>query len=332
MKRIFLFILAVLIIFFTKNSIKEVYESSEDRPFKTISYIETIESYSPWDGKVIIKKSINYVYPDKLRIDYIDELNSIEIINGDKYFYTNDKIDHVIVRWTVPLIDIDIFEILKMIEGKEIIGYEVKYGVQYKIIGIKDKVDDIQYLTKVWVGDYKGFTLPYKVEYFINNKIVSQRIFEYQSIEDKIDFKLFSIPSLGSKKLLFDGSEPIYLTLSRAKKFLDFEPIIYKNNGYNLAETKIIREEDKNILNLVYIKDDVKIEVYQRRRENKDTLFTMKNDGDKIYVDFTEGDVFVSVVGTIENYAETIDFCTGLSDKLNFEKIDGEYRDGQDDI
>lgn len=332
MKRIFILILAFLLTLLIKNLSKEVYKNNEDRLFKNISYVETTESYSPWDGKVIIKKSISYAYPDKLRIDYIEEFNSIEIINGDKYYYTNDKIDHIIVRWAVPLIDIDIFEILKMIEGKEIIGYEVKHDVQYKIIGIKNKVDDVQYLTKVWVGDYKGFSLPYKVEYFINNKIVSQRVFEYQLIDDKIDFKLFSISSLGPKKLLFDGSEPIYVTLSRAKKFINFEPLIYKNNGYNLAETKVIREEGKNILNLVYIKDDVKIEVLQRKRENKDSLFTMKTDGDKIYIDFIEGDIFVSVVGTLENYVDIIDFCSGLSKKINFEKIDGEYRDGQDDI
>ncbi|MCX7904757.1 MAG: hypothetical protein N2486_09645 [Caloramator sp.] len=332
MKRIFIFILMALIIFFIKNSIKEVYVSNENGSFKTISYIETIESYSPWDGKIILKKSVSYVYPDKLRVDYLDELNSVEIINGDKYFYTNNNIDHIIVRWTIPVLDIDIFDIFKMIEGKEIIGYEVKNDVQYRIIGIKNKVDDVQYLTKVWIGDYKGFLLPYKVEYFISNKIVTQRIFEYQSIDDKIDLHSFTLSSLGSKKLLFDGSEPVYLNFNRAKKFLNFEPLIYKNNGYNLSETKLIREEGKNILNLVYIKGDVIIEVFERKKESKDSLLSIKNDGDKIYVDFIEGDIFISVVGAIENYVDIIDFCSGLSDKLNFEKIDGEYRDGQDDI
>ncbi|SEG13199.1 hypothetical protein SAMN05660865_01816 [Caloramator fervidus] len=323
-------LIVLIVLFCFLVSKKEVFKYEKIyNGIKSIVYIETIEGYSQWDGKLKLSKKIFYSYPDKLRIDYIDELNSVEIINGDKYYYSNDRLDHVKVRWNIPIINLDIFELMKNLNGKEILGYEIKDDLRLKIIGIKSKVDNVSYLTKVWIGEFKGYELPFKVEYFVNNKIVSLKKYEYFSVNDILDNNLFS--SLNFKKRFeFDGSEACYITLEDAKRFINFFPILSSDKNYFLSEVKLIKSDNKVVLGLAYLKDNFKIEVYERKA-NKEDLKDIKFFEDKVLISFCDKDVYFEVLGPRKNYSDILNFCLSLSKNINF-MLDGEYKDGQDNF
>lgn len=332
MRRVLLFlsIIIVLYLFTLRDNNIEVVEKININQIKSIVFIQTTTGYSESDGKVVVVKKIYYSKPDKFRIETVDKVNAVEVINKYKYVYYNDRLDKIIVRHTIPKIELEIFDICNMINDSnaEFQGYENKGNITYRIVAIKNNFDDKKYIKKIWFFEHEGMNLPYKIEYFINNTIVSQSKFEYISINKPIDDELFDIDSFPERNLVYEGSEAVYfLNIEDTLKYLSFIPKVSVSGDFYLSEIKLNRVEDENILSLTYIKDDVKIFVIEKKTDKSEKGYSIRSEEEHLKVEFNEDGINIQVIGRAEDYIDIMHLCSSITQRINFEAIDGEYED-----
>ncbi|KRQ87311.1 hypothetical protein ABG79_00649 [Caloramator mitchellensis] len=320
----------ILVIAFESDLDVEVLEKINSNQIKSIVYIEKRVSFSEWDGKFELQKKIYYSHPDKVRIEKLDDLHEVEIINRYNYVYYNDRLDKIIVRQTIPKIELDIFDAFSMpYDSKtEFQGYETKGNITYNIFSFICNIDDTKYVKKIWTFEHEGISLPYKIEYFINNSIVSLSTFEYVSINKPIDDNLFRVDSLPQKNFAYDGCESAYfLNIEDALKYISFIPKISISGDYSLIKIEIIRIQEENVLRLNYNKDDVNIILNEKKANKNFKGYTVKSEGENIIINFIEDGVEIEISGKAEDYVDIMQFCSSITQKINFEAIDGEYYD-----
>ncbi|QCX33019.1 hypothetical protein FDN13_04440 [Caloramator sp. E03] len=175
---------------------------------------------------------ISYIFPDKLRIENLEDKKTIEIYNGNKFILYDGKIK---VKECFPIEGPNVIETEKKIrdiiknKNYEFFGYEVKDNRLLKVIGVKWELDNHNYMQKFWIGDINEITLPFIEEYFVDNVVISRTTYSYVKVNEAINYTLFEIASLPSSDIIIDGvlSKTVE-SYDEAQKYLNFNIILPK--------------------------------------------------------------------------------------------------------
>ncbi|SKA90681.1 Outer membrane lipoprotein-sorting protein [Caloramator quimbayensis] len=202
----------------------------ENESIKSIKYIEKKEVLGVKSGINKTVSEISYVYPDKLRIESLDNIKNIEIYNGNKYIHYDGKIK---IKECFPIDKPNILEIEKNINDSinnknyEFLGYEIKDNKRLKVISIKWKLNDHNYMQKFKLQEIKGITLPYMEEYFVDNVVISKTTYDYLKVNETLKEDIFKIESLPSSDIINDGvlSKTVE-SYEEAQKYLNFRIIV----------------------------------------------------------------------------------------------------------
>jgi hypothetical protein len=172
--------------------------SNENERIISLSYKEINEHYNEFNNLRSSCSEVNYVYPDKLRIENSGEVNTIEIYNLGR-FTTYDKNTKVVNSGLIkvekiPKALVISEKLCRIIEtGKyKSIGYEEKDNKKLRVITTANDENNNSYI-KYWILEYNGVKLPYAEEYFLNNEVISKTSYIYQKINDKIDNEMFKL-------------------------------------------------------------------------------------------------------------------------------------------
>lgn len=289
-----------------------------------IQYIET----TYFEGNGLEKKStcVSYIYPDRIRYDTDNE---VEIYNGGKYIYYNNR-DNVIkvkqgFKPDEPYVT-DIEKIINELTAKdklEFFGYEEKKNNKFKVVGIKTKSNEHDYLKKIWIGDINGITLPFIVENFIDNSIVYKSEISYLKVNKTIDSSLFDVSSLPDVKIIDDGFIPkTFDNFDKAQKQLKFKILIPKNAppDFILSEIGIIPTESPAFY-CMYFKNGLRI--YLNESEKKTDFiknasiaglpcsYEIKND--KIAILWKQNNLYVNISGDELVYNEVVSMAEDIA-------------------
>jgi hypothetical protein len=150
------------------------------------------------DNSITIKTSnVTYLYPNKLRIETLGKIKTIEIYNRKRYIYYN--VNSNIIK-NIPLYNKVIPPVLeksrnldKIIKGGsyEFFGFEEKDDKRLQVIGVISETDGHQVLHKYWVEKLLNSYLVYKEEYFIDNIVNSKTTYVYLKVNEQIDDTFF---------------------------------------------------------------------------------------------------------------------------------------------
>lgn len=202
----------------------------ENESIKSLRYIEKKEVLGVKSGINTTVSEISYVYPDKLRIENLGNIKIIEIYNGNKFIYYDGKIR---IKECFPIDKPYVLQIEKNIndainnKSYEFLGYEVKDNRRLKVIAIKWKLNDHNYMQKFRLEEINGINLPYIEEYFVDNVVISKTTYDYLKINEILKEYIFEIESLPSSDIINDGvlSKTVE-SYEEAQKYLNFKLII----------------------------------------------------------------------------------------------------------
>ncbi|MCX7884295.1 MAG: hypothetical protein N2448_04615 [Caloramator sp.] len=212
------------------NAVYMSINALENKSIKSIRYIEKKEALGVKSG---INKSVSeiyYVYPDKLRIENLGNIKTIEIYNDNRFIYYDGKIR---IKECFPIDKPYILQVEKNIndainnKNYEFLGYEVKDNRRLKVIAIKWKLNDHNYMQKFRLEETNGINLPYIEEYFVDNVVISKTTYDYLKINEILKDYIFQIESLPPSDIINDGvlSKTVE-SYEEAQKYLNFKLII----------------------------------------------------------------------------------------------------------
>lgn len=235
---VFILIIGIISVFYwyqesiktRDNIICSSFSIQSNKEIKSIIYREKKEILGINNNINTSNYEITYVYPDKLRIENIGGYKSIEIYNGNKFILYDGKIK---VKECFPIESPHIIEIEKkirdIIKNKEydFFGYEVKDNKMLKVIGLRWRFNDHNYMEKYWIGEVKEINLPFIEEYFVDNVVVSRTTYNYIKVNESISDSLFQIASLPSSDIINDGvMSKTVDSYEKAQKYLNFKLIL----------------------------------------------------------------------------------------------------------
>jgi outer membrane lipoprotein-sorting protein len=265
---IIIFIVCISYINYYRTAINLVFTSkvnkSENVVLKSIKYHVLTESCSESQGKFEKHQDVYFVYPYKLRIDTVSEGKTIEIYNNEKHYYYDDVTNKIRVKQAFPQNEPYVVEIVKKVmdvvnSGRyEFFGYEEKNNLKIEVLGIKNNIDQNNYMHKIWISQINGILLPIKEEYFINGQVVEKSEYIYEIVNENIEKEIFEIDSLPKVEIVDDGYLAKHFeTIQEARKYLNFKEQL----PLNYAPTYIsVSPPDSNpCLTVVYIVNNKRI-------------------------------------------------------------------------
>lgn len=203
---------------------------------KSIKYHVLTESFSESQGKFVKHQDVYFVYPYKLRVDTFSESKTIEIYNNEKHFYYDDVTNKIRVKQAFPPKEPYVVEIAKKVmdvvnSGRyEFFGYEERNNLKIEVLGIKNSIDQNNYMHKIWIAQINGILLPIKEEYFINGQVVEKSEYTYEIVNENIEKDIFEIDSLPKVEVVNDGYLAKHFeTIEEARKYLNFKEVLPQN-------------------------------------------------------------------------------------------------------
>ena len=290
-----------------------------------LQYMET--TYFEGNGLVKNLSRISYIYPDKIRYD---TNNETEIYNGGKYVYYNSKDNVIKVKHGFPPDEpyiTDIEKIINELNAKdneyEFFGYEENQNIKFKVVGVKTKSNEHVYMKKIWISEANGVALPFIVENFIDNSIVSKTEISYLKVNEAVDSSLFDITSLPDVKIIDDGFIPkSFDNFDNAQKQLKFKIIIPKNAppDFILSEIGIIPTEHP-LFYCIYFKNGLRIYLDESEKKTKfvknsyiaglPCYYEIKND--KITMLWKQNNIYVNISGDEIVYKEVVSLAEDIA-------------------
>lgn len=289
-----------------------------------IQYIET----NYFEGNGLEKKlsRVSYIYPDKIRYDTDNE---VEIYNGGKYIYYNSRDNILKIKHGFPADEpyiTDIEKIINELNSKdeyEFFGYEEKQNIKLKVVGIKTKSNEHNYMKKIWIGEINGVALPFIVENFIDNSIVSKTEMSYLKVNKVIDADLFDVSSFPDAVVIDGGFIPkSFNNIDKAQKQLKFKIIIPKNAppDFILSEIGIIPSESPSFY-CIYFKNGLRIYLDESEKKTEfikngsiagfPCYYEIKND--KIIILWKQNNIYVNISGDEMVYNEVVSMAEDIA-------------------
>lgn len=289
-----------------------------------IQYIET----NYFEGNGLEKKlsRVSYIYPDKIRYDTDNE---VEIYNGGKYIYYNSRDNVAKIKHGFPPDEpyiTDVGKIINELTAKdeyEFFGYEEKQNIKSRVVGIKTKSNDHNYMKKIWIGEINGVVLPFTVENFIDNSIVAKTEISYLKVNKVLDAGLFDVSSFPDAKVIDGGFIPkSFNNIDKAQKQLKFKIIIPKNAppDFILSEIGIIPSEFPSFY-CIYFKNGLRIYLDESEKKTEfiknasiagfPCYYEIKND--KIIILWKQNNIYVNVSGDEMVYNEVVSMVEDIA-------------------
>lgn len=225
-------VIAFFLVFYSgvnKNDSRVYVKEFKTGNITSIKYQVNIEEYGYNDGKRFSSIIYTCVYPDKLRIEKNIGNRTIEIYNNNKYIYFDITKNKMSIKECFPIDNSCITDIEKSMKevlenkNKEFFGYEERNNIRLEIIGVKWKDIEHSYMRKFWMTEMNGIKLPYIEEYFIDNRAVSKRNYNYFIVNEAINPEAFKLNSNSRTEIVNEGALPKYLDNNKeAESYVNF--------------------------------------------------------------------------------------------------------------
>lgn len=322
--KIMIVIIAVSVVIFALNGIRPVFidYNISDNTYCKVMEVDIKDEMATDSGERVERsKKLYYLSPEKIRIEWDNKSDIVEIYDGSIYMLYSGKNNVLTVkecfRDAIPDI-LHVRDIKELLEGQyEFLGYEKVNEIMTRVVS-RSKLENGHTITeKYYIHDFNSINLPVKSESFFDNHITDVSFYTYGSVNKEIKKDKFTKEGFPEARITM-GSPLVYNadSFEDAERVTGMQTINIKNfdNGFIINSINAVPYGHNPNINIEYKRNGEMLTVCQRKIESKfkpncmlgSTPCQEEEAGSKYTITFRYSNLILSVSGRLESKAEII--------------------------